>query len=86
MVRNQILKDHIIRPRDWTPDENNATMEGWEGFLAVRVPEENAWKSYSKSYFDYNDNGCGLPRGTKGVETSLKSEIFALCARCTGKF
>lgn len=32
MVRNQILKDHIIRPRDWTPDENNVTMEAGKGF------------------------------------------------------
>jgi hypothetical protein len=75
-------EDHNFRLWDWTPDEKSVTREGWEGFLAVRAPEENAWKLY----FDHNDNGCGLPRGTKGVEISLGLVIFALYPRCTDKF
>jgi hypothetical protein len=59
---------HIVGPWDWTDDENNVTLEGWEGFLAIWVPHEKAWKLY----FDKNDDGCGLPRGTKGVEISLR--------------
>jgi hypothetical protein len=54
--------------RSWIEDENNLTIEGWEGFLAISVSKDGAWKLY----FDHNDDGCGLPRGTRGVEISLR--------------
>jgi hypothetical protein len=54
--------------RSWTEDENNLTIEGWEGFLAISVSKDGAWKLY----FDHNDDGCGLPRGTREVEISLR--------------
>ncbi|KAF2146289.1 uncharacterized protein K452DRAFT_264008 [Aplosporella prunicola CBS 121167] len=31
---------HIVGPWDWTDDEAGVTLEGWEGFVAVEVPEE----------------------------------------------
>ena len=60
----------------WADDENNVLVEGWEWFVAIWVPVESAWKLY----FDHNDNGCGLTRGTGGVEISLR------CVGPTGSF
>lgn len=57
--------------RDWTPDENSITLEGWEGFLAIWKPDEERWQLY----FDHNDDGCNLPTGTRGVEISLRSVL-----------
>lgn len=31
---------HICGPFDWTKDEQCITLDGWEGWLAVRLPED----------------------------------------------
>ncbi|TPR04045.1 SnoaL-like domain family protein [Aspergillus niger] len=49
-------------------DESRITLEGWEGWLAVRFPgvdEEGVWRLW----FDRDDDGAGLKDlGEKGME------------------
>ncbi len=33
---------HVCGPFDWTKDEQYVTLEGWEGWLAVRLPEDES--------------------------------------------
>ncbi|KAJ5217017.1 hypothetical protein N7468_010025 [Penicillium chermesinum] len=75
---------HICGPFDWTSDEQFVTLEGWEGWLAVRLPEDDAQdvihqelgivegREVWRLYFDRNDNGADLPPGSKGLEIQLK--------------
>lgn len=65
---------HTCGPFDWTRDEQYVTLENWEGWLAVRLPEdhipgqkEEIWRLY----FDQNDDGAGLPAGAQGLEIRL---------------
>ncbi|KAJ5744840.1 hypothetical protein N7533_009710 [Penicillium manginii] len=70
-------------------DEQYLTMEGWEGWLAVRLPKDEAQVLVNgasangdsadindgetwRLYFDGNDDGAGLPQGSKGLEIRLK--------------
>lgn len=65
---------------DWTQDEERVTLQGWEGWLAVRVPhagksaadlpikENSLWSLY----FDEHDDGAGLPPGTEALEVTVK--------------
>ncbi|GKZ19376.1 hypothetical protein AbraIFM66951_010986 [Aspergillus brasiliensis] len=55
----------VCGPFDWTSDESRMTLEGWEGWLAVRFPgqdDEGVWRLW----FDRDDDGAGLK--DKGVE------------------
>ncbi|KAJ5727514.1 hypothetical protein N7493_005334 [Penicillium malachiteum] len=75
---------HICGPFDWTSDELYLTMEDWEGWLAVRLPEDEAQDQANaelamfegcktwRLYFDGNDDGADLPPGAKGLEIRLK--------------
>ncbi|KAJ5792352.1 uncharacterized protein N7503_008330 [Penicillium pulvis] len=74
---------HICGPFDWTKDEQRVTLEGWEGWLAVRLPEDELQEQAEKElgidgrdiwrlYFDQNDDGANLPEGAKGLEIQLK--------------
>lgn len=63
-----ITANYFVYGRSWTKDENNVTLEDWEGFLAIWNSGEERWQLF----FDKNDNGCGLPKGTRGVEISLR--------------
>jgi hypothetical protein len=80
---------HVCGPFDWTEDEQYLTMEGWEGWLAVRLPKDEAQVLVNgasangdsadindgetwRLYFDGNDDGAGLPQGSKGLEIRLK--------------
>lgn len=75
---------HACGPFDWTKDEQYVTLEGWEGWLAVRLPEDDAQdethqelgiaegREVWRLYFDQNDNGADLPPGSKGMEIRLK--------------
>ncbi|PYH34433.1 uncharacterized protein BO87DRAFT_386426 [Aspergillus neoniger CBS 115656] len=64
----------VCGPFDWTKDESRMTLEGWEGWLAVRFPgvdDEGVWRLW----FDREDNGAGLRemgREVLGLEVVLR--------------
>lgn len=75
---------HVCGPFDWTKDEQFLTMEGWEGWLAVRLPRDETHilvngdsgidngRETWRLYFDSNDDGANLPPGSRGLEIRLK--------------
>ncbi|KAJ6049874.1 hypothetical protein N7444_006590 [Penicillium canescens] len=75
---------HVCGPFDWTKDEQYMTLEGWEGWLAVRLPEDDTrdqaetdleignGREIWRLYFDQHDNGADLPPGSQGLEIRLK--------------
>lgn len=74
---------HVCGPFDWTKDEINVTLQGWEGWLAVRLPEDEQREAEDelgiehgldvwRLYFDQNDDGADLPLGAKGLEIRLQ--------------
>lgn len=75
---------HICGPFDWSKDETYMTLDGWEGWLAVRLPEDDTHDETNQElgidegrevwrlYFDQNDDGADLPPGAQGVEIRLK--------------
>ncbi|KAJ5388187.1 hypothetical protein N7509_010728 [Penicillium cosmopolitanum] len=72
------------RSRIWTKDEQFVTLDGWEGWLAVRLSEDEArdrsdqelgivdGQELWRLYFDKNDDGADLPPGAQGLEIQLK--------------
>ncbi|CAG8900208.1 unnamed protein product [Penicillium egyptiacum] len=75
---------HTCGPFDWTKDEQCITLDGWEGWLAVRLPVDDmryqaetdlqisGGREIWRLYFDQNDDGADLPPGSQGVEIRLK--------------
>lgn len=75
---------HICGPFDWTKDEQYVTLEGWEGFLAVRLEQDDNREQVDSQlgigdgrevwrlYFDQNDDGADLPPNAMGLEIRLK--------------
>lgn len=75
---------HTCGPFDWTKDEQYVTLEGWEGFLAVRLEQDDTRERVDQQlgivdgrevwrlYFDQNDDGADLPPNAKGLEIRLK--------------
>lgn len=75
---------HVCGPFDWTNDEQYVTLEGWEGWLAVRLPEDQSrnladdelgivdGREVWRLYFDQNDDGADLKPGSQGLEIRLK--------------
>ncbi|KAJ5126021.1 hypothetical protein N7448_005330 [Penicillium atrosanguineum] len=75
---------HVCGPFDWSKDETYVTLEGWEGWLAVRLPEDDTQERTNQElgidegrgvwrlYFDHNDDGADLPPGAQGLEIRLK--------------
>jgi hypothetical protein len=72
---------NICGPFDWTQDEERITLQGWEGWLAVREPGggESATELPMKEdhglwslYFDEHDDGAGLPPGMEALEVTIK--------------
>lgn len=69
---------HVCGPFDWTKDEQYVTLEGWEGWLAVRLPEDESQlvdhdgREVWRLYFDQNDDGADLRPGSQGLEIRLK--------------
>lgn len=75
---------HVCGPFDWSKDRQYVTLDGWEGWLAVRLPQDlvrdqvddelgirdgsEVWRLY----FDQNDDGADLPPGAQGLEIRLK--------------
>ncbi|ODM16823.1 hypothetical protein SI65_07788 [Aspergillus cristatus] len=78
---------HICGPFDWTKDEQRVTLDGWEGWLAVRFPDDEQQEELEaqldvddgrgiwRLYFDQHDDGAGLPSGAQGLEICLKRVI-----------
>lgn len=78
---------HICGPFDWTKDEQRVTLEGWEGWLAVRLPDDEQQEELEaqldvddgrgtwRLYFDQYDDGAGLLSGTQGLEICLKRVV-----------
>ncbi|CDM28769.1 unnamed protein product [Penicillium roqueforti FM164] len=77
----QDSEGNICGPFDWTQDEERITLEGWEGWLAVRVPDdekisevvgvENSQDLW-RLYFDNNDDGADLPQDAEVLEVTIK--------------
>lgn len=75
---------HVCGPFDWTKDEQYVNLEGWEGWLAVRLPEDESrdvadcelgvvdGREVWRLWFDQNDDGAGLKAGCQGLEIRLK--------------
>lgn len=75
---------HACGPFDWTKDRQYVTLDGWEGWLAVRLPQDAAHDQVDdelgisdgrevwRLYFDLNDDGADLPPGAQGLEIRLK--------------
>ncbi|ETN41011.1 uncharacterized protein HMPREF1541_02944 [Cyphellophora europaea CBS 101466] len=59
---------HITGPFDCTRQDRRMTLEGWEGFVAVRQ-DDSTWSLY----FDRDDNGLKdkVPKGTRVLEVEL---------------
>ncbi|KAJ5524173.1 hypothetical protein N7494_010823 [Penicillium frequentans] len=76
----QESEGNICGPFDWTKDEERITLQGWEGWLAVRVLDEKRAKELGaedgqalwKLCFDENDDGADLPPGTEALEVTIK--------------
>jgi len=75
---------HVCGPFDWSKDETYLTLDGWEGWLAVRLPDDDTRDRTNhelgiddghevwRLYFDQNDDGADLPPGAQGLEIRLK--------------
>jgi hypothetical protein len=74
--RTQSIKQ-VVGPWDWTEDETQVMLEDWEGFLAVRVNDEESKAADGlkwKVYFDRDDDGLkkgNLVNGRPRLEVSL---------------
>lgn len=80
----QDSEGNICGPFDWTQDEEQITLQGWEGWLAVRLPddEKNAERlgvengqELWRLYFDQHDNGADLPPGAEALEITIKRTV-----------
>jgi hypothetical protein len=76
----QESQGHVCGPFDWTKDESRVTLEGWEGWLAVRLPRDEMYakelgmedtKGLWRLYFDQNDDGADLPPSAEVLEVTL---------------
>lgn len=78
---------HVCGPFDWTKDEERITPEGWEGWLAVRLPDDEKrakelgmknGQGLWRLYFDEHDHGVDLPPDAEALEVTLKRTISGL--------
>ncbi|KAJ5103014.1 hypothetical protein N7532_003543 [Penicillium argentinense] len=78
----QESQGNLCGPFDWTKDEAQVLLEGWEGWLAVRVPGDETRiqrdlgvddaQGIWRLYFDQNDDGADLPVDAEALEICLK--------------
>lgn len=80
----QDSEGHVCGPYDWTRDEQRITLQGWEGWLAVRQPDgEQAQEELRQGtvpqgqgiwqlYFDEHDDGADLHQDAQVLEISLQ--------------
>ncbi|KAJ5810768.1 hypothetical protein N7447_010284 [Penicillium robsamsonii] len=79
----QDSEGNICGPFDWTQDEERITLEGWEGWLAVRVDDEKIPEELGvengqelwRLYFDQNDDGADLPQDAEVLEVTIKRTV-----------
>ncbi|KAJ5768998.1 hypothetical protein N7520_003557 [Penicillium odoratum] len=79
----QDSEGNICGPFNWTQDEERVTLQGWEGWLAVRVRDDKRAKELGAEedqdlwtlFFDENDDGAGLPPGTEALEVTVKRTV-----------
>jgi hypothetical protein len=70
--------NHIIGPWDWTEDEEGVTIDGWEGFYAVKEPERPdglKWAIYYDRWDDDFGNGR-LVGGKMRLQCSLERRVL----------
>ena len=80
----QESEGHVCGPYNWTKDEQRITLQGWEGWLAVRLPKDDQREQEERGlemegtqgiwrlYFDENDDGADLHPGTQALEICLQ--------------
>lgn len=79
----QDSEGHVCGPFDWTRDEGRITLQGWEGWLAVKLREDELQgleerglgeesQGIWRLYFDENDDGADLHQGVQALEVCLK--------------
>jgi hypothetical protein len=81
--RKQDSAGNICGSFNWTQDEERITLQGWEGWLAVRLPrgekrvKELAMEDHDlwSLYFDEHDDGADLPPGTEALEVTIKRTV-----------
>lgn len=76
---------HIVGEWDWTEDESNLILDGWEGFVAVdewNGADEDATTPWGREglrwalYFDKEDNGLrGKRKGRDMFEVTLQRKM-----------
>ncbi|KAJ5274746.1 hypothetical protein N7505_003291 [Penicillium chrysogenum] len=80
----QDSEGNICGPFDWTQDEERITLQGWEGWMAVRLPgdekvaEELGVENVHglwRLFFDQNDDGADLPEGAEVLEVTVKRTV-----------
>lgn len=66
---------------DWTRDEEHVTLQGWEGWLALKISDDEKRSSdlvmaddqeIWRLYFDEYDDGADLPPGSEVTEISIR--------------
>lgn len=80
----QDSEGHVCGPYNWTKDEQRITLQGWEGWLAVRRPEDEerdleerglgmaGGEGIWRLYFDEHDDGADLPPDSQVLEICLQ--------------
>ncbi|KAK7537022.1 uncharacterized protein J3D65DRAFT_362221 [Phyllosticta citribraziliensis] len=73
---------HVVGPWDWTDDEKGVTLEGWEGFVAVEVSDEESaaadglrWQLYYDRWDDKLADGK-LVGGRRVLPCSLERRML----------
>lgn len=83
----QDSEGHVCGPFDWSRDEQRITLQGWEGWLAVRRPGDEQREQEEdrglgivaadeqpiwRLYFDEHDDGADLPQDAQALEICLQ--------------
>lgn len=80
----QDSEGHVCGPYDWSTNEQRITLQGWEGWLAVRqlndVEREQKEQGLGiaggqgiwRLYFDENDDGADLPQAAQALEICIQ--------------
>ncbi|CRL24286.1 unnamed protein product [Penicillium camemberti] len=80
----QYSEGNICGPFDRTQDEERITLQGREGWMAVRLPDDEKvveelgvenGQGLWRLYFDQNDDGADLPEGAEVLEVTIKRTV-----------
>ncbi|EOD46149.1 hypothetical protein GTA08_BOTSDO02172 [Neofusicoccum parvum] len=71
---------HVVGPWDWTDDEEGVMLEGWEGFVAVEMDEDEEVDGLKwQLYYDRWDDKLGKGKkvgGRRVLPVSLERRIL----------